>query len=1759
MPAHGRPSSSSSSGLWAQYEIDKLRRRNTELETRVKVLSAADREVGELQQEIALLKGKLVNYRINTGHVGTPTGGSRREAGKGGELAEFHDYIRQLEVENARLGMLLRDTRTDQQRRRSLLKQRSERVGGSSAAGEVVTRVQLRSVRGGVVRPTEMRAATAISEEALSLHGAIERARLRKVAELSSLESSSSTVSVQGQTREQIGLLSSTPTMDTLEGEVQQLRSLNSALNSRVARLTEAHDLLRTEFDCRGQDLQLVVSEMKRFLIEADKRGFTCFLSSSSRLDELLDGHFTLEASRRSLSPSRSQSPVGSMRLAARGAPESSRIQSRGLGDGKPVALDFGVINVREKGEPSKVALVPRKMTLMFGLMARCLPKALDGPSELRASIPASTSVYLRGDAQADITGIVCEGDSVRVADVAEYRFTNCHVSSPVEVVYKADLRRLVDAAVGGIDGVFLLLGLAASAEHNLFHDPDGLVILAVRHLVRIVEVADEKIRDLIGQASRSGSPLCSLLETEDGVTLSGAQSLMIDSQEAGDMVMGKIIRALGRSGHEDTTLAVWVDISQHDNMLDWATTSRLMLIKAPSLDCLTQDRDVASATKGLNTFKSQYTLWDAASNWTTQRPPLAVSRSSVLTMMLMGSLVHGSALLHVTAALPMEGTPEVQKVLELLQNLGEDARVCSFAATQRRLLLLQTEATAMNRSEEGSRMETTSEEALMLQKQLVSMERKMMEGKMEQAKTVDQRIRLTTQLEEEKRKVAELIAENISSQEGQLRAEERRIEAVEGLVSAKAEVLDALEEKKRLEIAAQSGVNELRDELDRLQQELEEKGVLLSAAQESAGSLRDQQQEGERNTHKLTDELKSVEVELAKERARNEELSLQIINLAGKGVELERERQLAEEGRTQVETELASLEAALDSESSSLRERLRQAEEDIEQEKQEKEQLRSELEQARCSAEEEKSNLKMRLTEEHRLQAERDAEELDRMSIQVRELDEKFENSKAEKGDLDAEVESLQMKLDEKEQRQVGLKAEVDGLRAEVARLEEESAEQRVEDRSKIEKLLESLTEAQPDGEAILIDATKIDPALTRLVEAANKSCEEEKRLRREKRQLLSRVRELEGLASSAKVWLAKIPEGMRGDSYLETLKNLDEIRTSSSSVPTGAEEEKVKKESAGFNTTSLKVNAADSFVPFKEMDDLRATVRDQKGRLFELQTESASKVQRLQVKIAAQEAELARLRHSVQFPENVENHRSEEPKLTSRENTRSNTRVIVDRLQANFRNDYTLACGDHCPDRAYFDRLQTRCLSNLNRECEKFLRKIQDLEKKLASARAQSPPDIRSLQNRCDVLEKQVERLEEERSGNIVRATVAEEQVTHLSEQLVALTQQHRKQGARPPKDAGGNPNAASNVLILTFRMPTMRSLAHLLAVCFVHGEEFSPDRCWAYGYTYNFCCLSGRSKACWHAEYNRTSCCAQPIFDTEIAVENRTIFLTEALAPKIDFPDINCELYEEWKEFRALAWAALGAELMGVEALVTIWGPRLLGEACMENAASCGGYVAQCRVGNLVVAMNILLSCLNQVTRASGSDAMHCIAWFDYFVSIWNGIDYNLLMATRWPVLETFERLFFTVRGLRAERGHIFEECDVDRPIDWITLRDFTSNIEFSGYNETVLKIISHHSLTEPPSQLRNDGICRPGLAIVCILKLWLCAASEPSCVHAYGDYLMQNELKWNDELSLIDWLMAEGGWNIPVWLRRMLRQSARHEMELGITLTDRIILG
>ncbi|EER09141.1 hypothetical protein Pmar_PMAR024165 [Perkinsus marinus ATCC 50983] len=69
------------------------------------------------------------------------------------------------------------------------------------------------------------------------------------------------------------------------------------------------------------------------------------------------------------------------------------------------------------------------------------------------------------------------------IADVGDYRFSTCHVNASIEEVYRTDVQRLVDAAVGGIDGV------------------------------RMVEVADEKIRDALGQANRSGSPICNIVE----------------------------------------------------------------------------------------------------------------------------------------------------------------------------------------------------------------------------------------------------------------------------------------------------------------------------------------------------------------------------------------------------------------------------------------------------------------------------------------------------------------------------------------------------------------------------------------------------------------------------------------------------------------------------------------------------------------------------------------------------------------------------------------------------------------------------------------------------------------------------------------------------------------------------------------------------------------------------------------------------------------------------------------------------------------------------------------------------------------------------------------------------------------------------------------------------------------------------------------------------------------------------------------------
>ncbi|KAF4660224.1 hypothetical protein FOL47_007253 [Perkinsus chesapeaki] len=221
-----------------------------------------------------------------------------------------------------------------------------------------------------------------------------------------------------------------------------------------------------------------------------------------------------------------------------------------------------------------------------------------------KAQMPATTSVYIEKDG-----AITCEGNTVKIGDDSEYAVTKCHVKAPLSEIYTTDLQRLVDSAMSGIDGVFLLLGLTGSSQWRIFQEADGLVVSTISNLVsilserqrtrtelgkikagsseterytfsvkiRIVEAVGERMRDLVSQPQRaSGDGFCNAIETDQGLTLSGPQSLMIDSPEAQADVIHKVVRAMTRCNEatvEDATVAVWVDVFQRDNMLNWATT----------------------------------------------------------------------------------------------------------------------------------------------------------------------------------------------------------------------------------------------------------------------------------------------------------------------------------------------------------------------------------------------------------------------------------------------------------------------------------------------------------------------------------------------------------------------------------------------------------------------------------------------------------------------------------------------------------------------------------------------------------------------------------------------------------------------------------------------------------------------------------------------------------------------------------------------------------------------------------------------------------------------------------------------------------------------------------------------------------------------------------------------------------------------------------------------------------------------------------
>ncbi|KAF4660223.1 hypothetical protein FOL47_007252 [Perkinsus chesapeaki] len=864
----------------------------------------------------------------------------------------------------------------------------------------------------------------------------------------------------------------------------------------------------------------------------------------------------------------------------------------------------------------------------------------------------------------------------------------------------------------------------------------------------------------------------------------------------------------------------------------------------------------------------------------------------------------------------------------------------------------------------------SSNEEVSKMQEYMLNMEQRLMEEELEKIKAVDERLKVSSELAEERRSKAEAMAEIIKVQEAQLGAEEKRLRAIESYLLAKAEALDAIEEKKRIEFSSSSESARLKQELEKLRSDLATKDALLNDVQDSAKRLQCEQQSRAQAFSDRERELETAHNDLTSEKERNEELSLEIINLMSQLVKLEKQVKFAEENEKKQADRFDTMRAKLESELSTTQERLHQAEADIESERQEKSQLESSLDLGKAYLEES-------FIERAQVDVEKHTGEIDRLNDLVKSSQAREAQLSGENQRLALEMEQLLLELEEKDNLRVNLGKDVENYRVELMKKEEEIARDRDAERARTEELYESL-KVGPDEHETLVDARKVDAVFARLLEAANRSSEQEKLLRIDKRQLLNEIRDLR--------YQLNLAVSTTKDGILAFL--------SKPSVAAGLE----------------------------ESDELHEDTRKSVVPECVEQSEARDKIKNLQVKVAEQELELAQLRHSIQFD-----------KSTARDATK-----------------------------------QAREVSGT--EYAMLVEKNRQLERKLALKRSDMSPGTRLLENRCDFLEEQVKSLEAERSSYMVRVTVAEEQVAHLTGQIEAMTRRYH----------------------------------------------------------------------------------------TEIAPANQTILSTKSLSPKIDFPDVNCELYKDWSELRSLSWAALGADLIGVEALVTIWGGQLLGEPCMEDPSTCGGFVAQCRIGNLVMSMNILLSCLNQIKEVEARHLTQCGPWFDYLARMWDGIDYNILMATRWPALETFERLYYFANSF-GNSGSRDVSCQMTQPIDWIALREFTSNVEFSGYNETVLKIISHDILTGPPAQLREQGLCLPGLAIVCILKLWLCAASEPSCVHAYGDYLMEHELKWANGYELVVWLTSGEGWNVPVWLRRMLRQSARHEMELGITLTDRAILG
>jgi len=453
---------------------------------------------------------------------------------------------------------------------------------------------------------------------------------------------------------------------------------------------------------------------------------------------------------------------------------------------------------------------------------------------------------------QVDVTS---NGSLVEVADPRQLRprdFRTDFVYGPRETtddIAQCDLPPLLEGALSGTDAVLVVAGPDGSGQADLIDAPNGLGVHAAKRLfaelqdrqvrhrqdggggysfqlkLQCFQVVGDRIEDLLTERPEPAR----LADTANGAVVEGLRAASISSIRDVVEEIQAAQRRRDPSHRARSAGALVLEVTQADYWAGWGLFGRVLVLEAPALDCLAEDRGLVQLRDGFDTFRGIYHLRNLVRAWTALS--MGDVTATTLTWLLKDVLCGGSVSATFLLCLGQGQAALSTAALEFLDDLGKvetnpvccDHRVTGFARALR-LDCLQARR-ALAAAHVGSGGDREGEEdmrriILELERRLRAAERSRDESSAREGQALSFQDRYTGAMEGQEHMQNQLIE-----------AEEERIKMCQGLVEM---------QLQNLEIKDEMSENQYKDDmmLMVLEQEVADLQTAMRQHEDEAGEL---------------------------------------------------------------------------------------------------------------------------------------------------------------------------------------------------------------------------------------------------------------------------------------------------------------------------------------------------------------------------------------------------------------------------------------------------------------------------------------------------------------------------------------------------------------------------------------------------------------------------------------------------------------------------------------------------------------------------------------------------------------------------------------------------------------------------------------------------------------------------------------------------------------------------------------------------------